>query len=286
MLGETGQKIQEAGFGNAMRRAPWWVYLIAAVGSWSSCSHRLALVLKTPWDTFVAQVTSQSSREALRLSLQTSAATTGLCVLLGVPMAVVLFAARRPARAGTSVAGAAALVPPPVVGGPRCCTRSVLGILDSRCVRRNRYRLHHYRRDSRANLGAAVLVISVEGALRSAGTRYEEVAATLGASPTRVLGKVTILLIAPSVLAGWCCRSRGRSASSAPPSPSPATLRRHPDRALAIYVDAMTTPNGPSHVHCAGTDFAGRRGQGTAVVGGGSDRGERFGSLIIAGPSS
>ena len=46
------------------------------------------------------------------------------------------------------------------------------------------------------------LVISLEGALRSVGGRYEQVAATLGASPTHTLWKVTMPLVFPALLSG------------------------------------------------------------------------------------
>src|SRR5690606_22876834 len=46
------------------------------------------------------------------------------------------------------------------------------------------------------------LVLSLEGALRSAGDRYEVVAATLGAPPTRVLLRVTLPLVLPSLASG------------------------------------------------------------------------------------
>jgi molybdate transport system permease protein len=46
------------------------------------------------------------------------------------------------------------------------------------------------------------LVISLEGALRSVGQRYDEVAATLGASPTTVLRRVTLPLLAPALASG------------------------------------------------------------------------------------
>ena len=46
------------------------------------------------------------------------------------------------------------------------------------------------------------LVVSLEGALRSAGSRYEAVAATLGARPTTVLRRVTVPLVLPGLASG------------------------------------------------------------------------------------
>jgi molybdate transport system permease protein len=46
------------------------------------------------------------------------------------------------------------------------------------------------------------LIIAVEGALRGADPRYEEAAATLGASRWTTFRRVTLPLVAPGVLAG------------------------------------------------------------------------------------
>jgi molybdate transport system permease protein len=46
------------------------------------------------------------------------------------------------------------------------------------------------------------LVLSLEGSLRTAGRRYEAVAATLGARPTTVLRRVTIPLVLPGLVSG------------------------------------------------------------------------------------
>ena len=46
------------------------------------------------------------------------------------------------------------------------------------------------------------LVVSLEGALRTAGTRYEAVASTLGARPTTVLRRVTLPLVLPGLVSG------------------------------------------------------------------------------------
>lgn len=77
----------------------------------------LAIAVKVDWPHFWSLITSPSSRTALLLSLRTAAASTALCVALGVPMALVL------ARGGTRLVRSlrplilVPLVLPPVVGG-------------------------------------------------------------------------------------------------------------------------------------------------------------------------
>jgi molybdate transport system permease protein len=46
------------------------------------------------------------------------------------------------------------------------------------------------------------LVVSLEGSLRTAGQRFEVVAATLGARPTMVLRRVTLPLVLPGLASG------------------------------------------------------------------------------------
>ena len=46
------------------------------------------------------------------------------------------------------------------------------------------------------------LVISLEGALTTLGHRYESVAATLGASPTTTLRRVTLPMVLPALVSG------------------------------------------------------------------------------------
>ena len=72
------------------------------------------------------------------------------------------------------------------------------------------------------------LVITVEAGLRAMDRRFEDAAATLGAGRWTTLRRVTLPLIAPSLGAGVRCAGRGRWASSAPPSPSPATCPASP----------------------------------------------------------
>ena len=46
------------------------------------------------------------------------------------------------------------------------------------------------------------LVVSLEGALRSAGSQYESIAAMLGGGPTTVLRTVTLPLVLPGLISG------------------------------------------------------------------------------------
>ena len=118
------------------------------------------------------------------LSLQTSAASTLLCILVGVPMAVVL--ARTEFR-GQGVVRSLVLLPlvlPPVVGGLALLytfgRRGLLGeSLDALGVQIAFSTIAVVM--AQTFVALPFLVISIEGALRTAGERYEVVAASLGA---------------------------------------------------------------------------------------------------------
>ena len=120
------------------------------------------------------------------LSLRTSTASTLLCVVLGVPMALVL--ARTTFR-GQGVLRSLVLLPlvlPPVVGGIALLyTFGRRGLLGTRstcsgCRSRSRPTAVVL---AQTFVALPFLVLSLEGALRTAGQRYEVVAASLGARP-------------------------------------------------------------------------------------------------------
>jgi molybdate transport system permease protein len=184
---------------------PRWMYLPALVGALFVLLPLVAMVGRVDWADFGSLVTSDSARDALWLSLRTSATSTVLCVLVGVPMALVL---ARTSFRGQSVVRAFVLLPlvvPPVVSGVALLytfgrrgllgpTLDVLGLeiaFSTVAVVM-----------AQTFVALPFLVISVEGSLRTAGQRYEVVAATLGAGPTTVFRRVTLPLVLPGLLSG------------------------------------------------------------------------------------
>lgn len=184
---------------------PRWIYLPAALGAAFILIPLVAMVAEVDWSNFLALVTSESSRAALWLSLRTSAVSTLLCVVLGVPMAMVLAHNDFP---GKQVFRALVLLPlvlPPVVGGIALLyTFGRRGLLGSTFDALGLQVAFSTTAVVLAQTFVALpfMVLSLEGTLRSVGRRYEVVAATLGGRPTFVLRRVTLPLVLPGLLSG------------------------------------------------------------------------------------
>ena len=184
---------------------PGWIYLPASLGAALVVVPLVAILLRIDWPHFIPLISSESSRAALLLSLQTAAASTALCVLLGVPMAIVLARGR---FRGLSVLRALVLLPlvlPPVVGGIALLytfgRQGLLGQhLEAFGIRIAFTTAAVVLAQSFVSL--PFLVVSLEGALRSAGSQYESIAAMLGGRPTTVLRTVTLPLVLPGLISG------------------------------------------------------------------------------------
>jgi len=165
----------------------------------------VAMLARVQWSSFFELIASESSIAALWLSLKTSTASTVLCVLLGTPMALVLARASFP---GLRLARSLVLLPlvlPPVVGGialiytygRQGLLGSTLDFLGLRIAFSTTAVVI-----AQTFVALPFLVLSLEGSLRTAGRRYEAVAATLGAKPSTVLRRVTIPLVLPGLISG------------------------------------------------------------------------------------
>jgi molybdate transport system permease protein len=165
----------------------------------------LAMVLRVDWGQFIPLVTSVPSLTALGLSLRTSAASTVLCIVLGVPLALVL--ARDTFRLQGLLRSLVLLplVLPPVVGGIALLytfgRQGLLGqALDVLGLRIGFSTTAVVL--AQTFVALPFLVVSLEGALRTSGSRYEAVAATLGARPGTVFRRVTLPLVLPGLASG------------------------------------------------------------------------------------
>lgn len=184
---------------------PRWLFLPAALGLLFVVVPLVSMLLTVDWADFPSLVTSPASLEALGLSLRTSAIATVLCVILGVPIAVIL--ARSTFR-GVSVIRGLVLLPlvlPPVVGGLALLytfgRRGLIGEhLDALGIQIAFTTTAVVL--AQTFVALPFLVMSLEGALRSSGSNYEQIAATLGARPTTVFRRVTVPLILPALVSG------------------------------------------------------------------------------------
>ena len=167
----------------------------------------VGLLKRVAWSGIISSVTSGPASAALRLSLITSVFATMIALVLGLPLAWVL--ARIDFR-GRSMVRALVMLPmvlPPVVGGVALLgaygksngliggwlfdvfglqlTFSPLGVVIAE-----------------AFVALPFLVMAVESGLRSIDPRFEESAATMGLGPSERFLKVTLRLLAPSLIAG------------------------------------------------------------------------------------
>lgn len=184
---------------------PRWLLVPAGVGLLLVVLPLAAMVARVDWTHLGPLLTSTSSRAALWLSLRTATASTVLCVLIGTPLALLL--ARSTTR-GLGVLRSLVLLPmilPPVVGGLALLytfgrrgllgqTLDVLGVQVAFSTAAVVL--------AQTFVALPFLVISLEGSLRTAGQGHEVVAASLGASPTTVLRRITLPLVLPGLASG------------------------------------------------------------------------------------
>lgn len=166
----------------------------------------VTLVVDTPWGSFLSLLRSEPVLEALRITALTSLLTVAACLVLGTPLAWLLARVDFPGRSLLRAAVTVPLVLPPVVAGVALVTAlGRNGVVGGP--------LHDTFGVTLPYTTTAVViahtfvsmpfyVLSVEGAMRSAGERFDVVAATLGATRWTTFRRVTLPLALPGVLAG------------------------------------------------------------------------------------
>ncbi|WP_254062023.1 ABC transporter permease, partial [Clavibacter michiganensis] len=195
--------------GERADRVPTLLWIPAGVALAFLVLPLAALVVRAPWATLGERLSDPGIARALGLSLGSALGATALSLLLGVPLAFVLSrsAGRPPVvqrilRALVTVP----LVLPPVIGGValllllgrrglvggplEALTGITIPFTTPAVVIAETF------------VAMPFLVLAVEGALRGADRRFEDAAATLGASRWTVLRRVTLPLVAPGIGAG------------------------------------------------------------------------------------
>jgi molybdate transport system permease protein len=205
------------------------------------------LLIRTPWSSLGPALTAPGVGQALRLSLISASLATLVSVVLGVPLAWVL--ARSAAR-GRSLLRALVTVPlvlPPVVGGVALfLVLGRHGIVGQWLFGAFGLTIPFTTTAvviAEAFVAMPFLVISVEGALRAADDRFEDVAATLGADRWTTFRRVTLPLVAPGVAAGavlcWARALGEFGATITFAGNFPGTTQTMP---LAVYLALQSDP--------------------------------------------
>jgi molybdate transport system permease protein len=166
----------------------------------------IGLVVRAPWGRLGAVLSGSDALQALELSLWTAAVATGVALVIGVPLAWILartvFPGQRLVRALVTLP----LVLPPVVGGVALLLAfgraGFIGPLLNSWFGLTIPFTPIAVVMAETFVAMPFLIVTVEGALRSANLGYEEAAATLGARKMTVFRRVTVPMIAPSLGAG------------------------------------------------------------------------------------
>jgi molybdate transport system permease protein len=226
--------------GSATGRLPWQLLLPALVGLALLVLPLAGLLVRAPWSTLPDRLGDPAVGQALRLSLVTATASMLVCLVLGIPLAWLLARSTIPGRRALRALVTVPLVLPPVVGGVALLTafgRTGItgGWLDDTLGLRLPFTTAGVV-VAQTFVALPFLVLAVEGALRAADARFDDVAATFGASRWQTFRRVTLPLAAPGVLSGavlaWA-RALGEFGATITFNGSyPGTTRTMP---LAIY---------------------------------------------------
>jgi molybdate transport system permease protein len=207
----------------------------------------IGIAVRTPWPSIVELLAEPRVLSALRLSVGASLAALALSTVLGVPMAW-LFARRDfPGKALLRALAVLPMVLPPVVGGVGLLLAfGRRGLVGQPLAELTGITIPF-------SLTAVVLaetfvampflVVAVEAGLRGMDRRYEDAAATLGASRGTVFRRVTLPLIAPSLRAGMAlCWARALGEFGATITFAGNLSGRTQTLPLAVYLQLETNP--------------------------------------------
>jgi molybdate transport system permease protein len=180
--------------------------LLAAIAALFFVFPLIGLITGAPWGHMTSVITSQTSLDALGLSLVASISSTVLAILFGFPLAWLLARARFPGKGLVRGLTTLPMVLPPVVGGiALLLAYGRRGIIGEPLNNLTGISLPFTLAGvivAESFVALPFFVITVESGLRSMNRRLEDAARSLGASRRTVFLRVTLPLIWPSLAAG------------------------------------------------------------------------------------
>ncbi len=209
----------------------------------------VALIERAPWSSIGHEARNTQIRTALRLSLECSLAATAVSIVLGTPLAWLLARSRLPGRSLVRTLTTMSMVLPPTVSGVALLLAfGRNGLLGQWLDRWFGLELTFTTAGvivAEAFVSMPFLVLTLEGAFRTADRRFEDAAATLGASRWTTFRRITIPAIAPSLFAGavlaWARALGEFGATITFAGNFPGKTQTMP---LAVYLALETDPNG------------------------------------------
>lgn len=189
-----------------LRRGRLPLLVPAALGVALVALPLLGLLLGTEWAGLLRHLSAPLVWPAIRLSLVTTLITLALAVALGTPLAWLLSRAEGRRASWLRALITVPVVLPPVVGGVALLLAyGREGLVGAPVFVAFGLRLPFTPTAvvlAQLFVSLPFYVLAVEGAMRSVDGRYDAIAATLGASPTRVFTRVALPLAAPGIAAG------------------------------------------------------------------------------------
>ncbi len=188
------------------RPVPRLIVLLGVVGALFVILPIIGLVDRVPWNRLGSLLADPVVLDALGLSLISSLGATAVVLVVGIPLAWLLARASFPGRGLLRAVVTLPMVMPPVVGGAALLfafgRSGLVGApLDTATGIVLPYSLWAVVM-ANSFIALPFLVLTIEAGFRSLDSRYEGVAATLGAGRWTVIRRVTLPLIGPSLATG------------------------------------------------------------------------------------
>jgi molybdate transport system permease protein len=207
----------------------------------------VGLASRTPWADIPQLLRDPAVLQTLRLSLVASLSALALSTVLGVPLAWLLARVEFPGRRLVRALAVLPMVLPPVVGGVALLLAfGRRGLIGQVLFDLTGWSLPFTTAGvvlAETFVAMPFLLVTVESGLRSMDRRYEEAAATLGASRWTILRTVTLPLTAPSLTGGMAlCWARALGEFGATISFAGNLPGRTQTMPLAVYLELESNP--------------------------------------------